>query len=175
MLSYKLVFDDYVKSALHIERDISFWRHFLHMSIDNYKKENPENRWINKSIFSVYDIPEKTYRAHLVKYNKTLTIEIKDLIDHNHNFFTWIMNLSLSRLYNCIELLLIQSIHLKYFPLFDAPTKGKKETNKIIKALKDELIHANELSNTKNNRHLIAYLKLKSPSYKMFLEKKTEY
>lgn len=170
-LDYKVIFDDYMKAAFQIEIDLRFWKHFMQMSIDNYQKDNPDNRWINESGFGIYNIPEDTRSGRLAMSDKTFTIEINDLLEHNNNFFIWIMNLSLARIYTCVELLLIQTIQHKFFPLLESPIKGKKEMNKIIKAVKDEIVKAGEQLDTKNNRHLIAFLKMKSATYKLFLAK----
>lgn len=160
--TYKNYFDEYIKSVSQIEIDIRFWKHFLTMSIEKYKTENPINRWISQSGFSLYNIPADGKNVWLHSSNETFSIEIDDLTAHNNNFFVWIMNLSLIRMYNAVELLLLQAIRHKYFPSLADPIVGKKETNKVIEQIKVYLKNNSQTVDTKNNRYIILFLKLNS-------------
>ena len=166
---YKVIYDEYVRTVFQLEVDIRFWKEFIDTSIENYKENNPVNKWIHEAGFSIYDIPlgEGTW-LHTSKDTKT--IEIDDLPKNNKDFFTWIMNLSLVRVYNSIELLLIKVIRVQYFPKMEDPGKGRKEINKIYEAVKNELKLGGLTANTKNQRHLIEFLKWKSPKFNSFLE-----
>ena len=168
--TYKSYFDEYIKSVSQIEIDIRFWKHFLGMSIDKYKIENPINRWISQSGFSLYNISFIGKDTWLHSSNETFTIEIDDLTTHSTNFFVWIMNLSLIRMYNAVEFLLLQSIRHKYFPTLADPIKGKKETNKVIEEIKNYLKSNNQQVDTKNNRYIILFLKLNSPELNSFYD-----
>lgn len=159
---YKTYFNDYIRSVFQIQDDIRFWKHFLTMSIDKYKTENPVNRWISQSGFAVYNIPSDGKNIWLHSSNETLTIEIDDLMNHSNNFFNWVMNLSLIRMYNAVELLLLRAIQLKHFPTLSDPITGKKETNKVIAEIKNYLKNNDQDTDTKNNRHIILFLKLNS-------------
>lgn len=169
---YKSYFDDYAKSVFQIENDLKFWTHFLTMSIDKYKIENPENRWISQSGFSLFnrDINGDNDWLYISKIKST--IEIDDLKSHSNNFFTWVMNLSLIRMDSYLELLLLQSIQHKYFPLLENPNNGKKQTTRIITEITSYLKINNQNFSTKNNRHLILFIKLKSVEAKTFFENK---
>lgn len=160
--TYKNYFDEYIKSVSQIEIDIRFWKHFLTMAIEKYKSENLVNRWISQSGFSLYNIPADGKNVWLHSSNETFSIEIDDLTIHSNNFFVWIMNLSLIRMYNAVELLLLQAIRHKYFTTLADPINGKKETNKVIEQIKEYLKNNGQEVDTKNNRYIILFLKLNS-------------
>ncbi len=168
--TYKDYFNEYIKSVSQIEIDIRFWKHFLTMSIEKYKTENPINRWISQSGFSLYNIPADGQNVWLHSSNETFSIEIDDLTSHNNNFFVWIMNLSLIRTYNAVELLLLQTIRHKYFPTLADPIKGKKETNKVIEQIKIYLKNNGQTVDTKNNRYLLLFLTLNSTDIEKFYD-----
>jgi hypothetical protein len=167
--NYKVYFEDYIKSVFEIEVDIRFWKHFLDISIDRYKVENPINRWISQSGFSLYNIPPDSKNIWLHTSNATFTIEIDDLTGHSTNFFSWVMNMSIVRMYNAVEILLLRAIKLKHFPNLADPIKGKKETNKVIAEIKNHLKLIKEDVDTKNNRYLISFLRHSSTDIESFL------
>ena len=160
--NYKNYFDDYIKCVLQVQDDIRFWKHFLTISIDKYKADNPINRWISQSGFSLYNIPSDGKDIWLNCSDETFTIEIDDLTHHSNNFFNWVMSLSLIRMYNAVELLLLRAIQNKYFPALRDPIVGKKETNKVIAEIKNYLKNNNQDIDAKNNRHIILFLKFNS-------------
>jgi hypothetical protein len=167
--SYKIYFDDYVKSVFQIEVDIRFWKQFLAMSIDRYKADNPVNRWISQSGFSFYNFSPDGKSIWLHTSDTTFTIEIDDLTDHSANFFSWIMNVSLVRMYNAVEILLLRAIRQKHFPNLADPIKGKKETNKVIAEIKNHLKNNNRDIDAKNNRYFISFLRNSSADIESFL------
>lgn len=141
-------------------------------SITEYKVKNPENRWINQSGFSLFNIKIDGSKTWLHLSPQTSSIEIKDLDIHSDNFFIWVMNLSLIRIYNSVELLLLQSIQNKYFPNLKPITNNRKEINKTTAEIKNFLKLNNQPVDTTNNRYLIEFLKLKSQDFSKFLQKK---
>lgn len=168
-INYRTYFDEYKKSVFQIEVDLRFWTHFLTISIDKYKLENPKNRWISQSGFGLFNIPANGLNGWLHSSKEVSSIEIKDLNEHSKKFFIWVMNLSIIRIYDSVETLLLQSIQNKFFPLLENPIKGKKETNKIIEEIKYNLKASGHTVDTKNNRHIISFLKKNSPECKSFL------
>lgn len=167
---FKPAFDNYIKSVFQIEVDLRFWKHFLTNFIEKYKLENPINRWINEAGFSLYNIKPDGSNTWLHVSNETNSIEIKDLDIYRDNFFTWVMNLSIIRIYNSIELLLLEAIQIKHFPTLASPARGKKEANRVIAEMKN-FLKVNDLnSDTTNNRYMIEFIKLKSPDFVRFLE-----
>lgn len=171
-LTYKSYFDEYCKSAFQLGVDLRFWKYFLSISIKNYKLENPENRWINKAGFSLYNLQPDGQNTRLYFSKETSSIEIKDLEAHSDNFFIWIMNLSIIRIYNAAELLLLKAIQLKYFPNTKPIDNNKKNANKIIAEIKNHFVAAGKSFETANNRYLIEFLKIKSIDFTNFLQLK---
>jgi hypothetical protein len=168
-LTYKTHFDEYLKSSFQFEVDLRFWKHFLSTSIKNYQLENPENRWINEAGFSLYNLRPDGQNTWLHVSNDTSTIEIKDLDKHSHDFFIWVMNLSIVRIYNAAELLLLNTIQLKYFPTLKPIDNNKKNINKIIAEIKNHLVAASKPVDTTNNRYIIEFLKSQSSDFESFL------
>jgi len=168
--TYKSYFDEYLKCAFQLEIDLRFWKHFLSTSIKNYKLENPENRWINEAGFSLYNLQPDGQNTWLHVSTQTSSIEVNDLDKHSDNFFIWVMNLSIIRIYNSAELLLLQAIQLKYFPNLKPIDNNKKNANKIISEIKNQFITAGKSYDTTNNRYLIEFLKTKSVDFENFLK-----
>ena len=81
--------------------------------------------------------------------NETFTIEIDDLMHNSNSFFNWIMNLSLIRMYNAVELLLLRAIRERYFATLADPAAGKKGTNKLLAEIKSHLKSHHQDCNTK--------------------------
>ena len=171
-ISYKSYFDEYLKTAFQLEIDLRFWKHFLSTSIKDYKLENPENRWINETGFSLYNLQPDGLNTWLHVSKQTSSIEIKDLETHSDNFFTWIMNLSIIRLYNASELFLLQAIQLKYFPSLQPLNSNKKNANKVVAEIKNYFGANGQSFDTTNNRYLIEFLKAKSSDFTSFLQLK---
>jgi len=168
-INFKSFFDDYMRTVFQTEIDLRFWKHFLSISIDKYKLDNPANRWINQSGFSLYNIQPDGSDTWLHVSKETFTIEIKDLDIHSDNFFTWIMNLAIIRIYNSVELLLLQSIQSKYFPNLQSPI-SKRETNKLIAEIRNFLTVHGQAADLTNNRYIIEFLKNKSSDFENFLK-----
>lgn len=167
--NYKRYFDDYIKSVFQIQVHIGFWKQFLNMSIEQYKKDNPENRWISQSGFAIYNIPPDGQNTWLYMSDATFTIEIDDLTGQSSRFFSWVMNMALVRLYNTVEILLLRVIREKHFPHLDDPVDGKKETNKVIAEIKNFLKNRNQNADSKNNRYIIQFLRETTPEIATFL------
>jgi len=171
-LTYKTYFEEYLKTAFQLEVDLRFWKHFLSTSIKNYQLENPENRWINEAGFSLYNLRPDGQNTWLHVSSNTSTIEIKDLEKHSDDFFIWVMNLSIVRVYNAAELFLLNVIQLKYFPNLKPIDNNKKNANKIITEIKNHLVTAGKSIDTTNNRYIIEFLKEQSSDFESFLDLK---
>jgi hypothetical protein len=168
--NYKEIFFEYQKNVFQVENDLKFWQNFLNLSIERFKVDNPENRAIIISIFSVFNINHNKVSYLYANSASPFSIEVKDLNSHCDNFFIWIMNLSIVSVYNSVELLLLQSIHEKYFSMVINPIKGKKEANQVVLEIKKFFIKSSQEHTSKNNRHLIAFLKVKLPAFELFLK-----
>lgn len=171
-VTYKTHFDDYLKSAFQLEVDLRFWKLFISNSIKNYQLENSENGWINEAEFSLYNLHPDGQNTWLYCSNDTSTIEINDLEKHSNTFFNWVMNLSIVRIYNAAELLLLNTIQLKYFPNLKPINNNKKNANRIIAEIKNDLISSGKSFDATNNRYIIEFLRIRSSEFESFLELK---
>lgn len=169
MNHYRTIFDEYVKTVFQLEVDLRFWKRFIDTSIDKYQVDSPENRWIHEAGFAIYNIPLGG-GTWLHTSKDTKTIEIDDLPKNNIDFFTWIMNLSMVRVYNSLEVLLVRAIRVRFYPQLDDPGKGRREINKVHEAVRNDLKTAGLPTDIKNQRHLIAFLSCKSPEMGSFLQ-----
>lgn len=157
--NYKYFFDGYVLRIKQIEIDLQFWTNFLSLAIKDYKSHITENRKMYESIVAFYNISNDGEPGRLViSQHKTFSIKSNDLQDHCNDFFSWIMNLSLIRAYNSLEILLLQCIQSKYFPLLANPIRGRKQANKVIQAIKAALEEKIIASDSTNNRYLPSYI-----------------
>lgn len=169
---FKTHFDEYQKTAFQLEVDLNFWKYFLSTSIENYQLENSEKGWIHEAGFSLYNLQPDGQNTWLHVSNDTSTIEVKDLEKHSDDFFSWVMNLSIVRIYNAAELLLLKAIQSKYFPSLKPIDNNKKNVNKIIAEIKSRLISAEQSFDTTNNRYIIEFLKIQSSDFERFLQLK---
>lgn len=169
MEKFKIIFDDYLNTVFPLEVDIRFWKYFINASIGKFQKENPVNRWISESGFSIYNIPLGA-GAWLHVSKNIRTIEIEDLQKNHKEFFIWIMNLSLVRFYNSVELLLLRAIQHQYFPSLNDPALSRRDANKINEAIRVELKGNNKVVDTKNDRHLVEFLSFKSHDFYSFIQ-----
>ena len=71
--------------------------------------------------------------------------------------------------YNAMEILLLQAIQLECYPTQKDPLLGKKPSENINKEIRAFLKSQQYNPDTKNNRHLILFLKEKSPKVNSFL------
>jgi len=170
--SYKSYFDEYLKTALQIDVDLRFWKHFLSTAVQDYQLENAENTRISDVKFCLYNIQPDGLSKWLHISKEISSIDIKDLKKHSDNFFTWIMNLSITHLYNAAELFLLQSIQLKYFPSLPSFNNYKKNATKIIVEIKNYFNANGKSFDTTNNRYLIEFIKDKSSDFASFLQLK---
>ncbi len=161
------VFEMYQDSFFSIENDLRFWRSFMRTAIEAYQVQ--DTREMYSSIFTAYDYKLDGNPAFLKAYRKTFHIKTNELNHKRVEFFKWIMNLSILKIYNSMEILLLQSIQLAYYPDLNNPLFSKKDTNALIRKIKSHLESNNIKSNTKNNDYLIKFLKQKSKRINIFL------
>src|SRR5690606_20314871 len=145
-----------------VDTDLRFWQSFLKLSIDDYKNRSSRPAEVFSAIFPVYNINPSTNSGSLKTHKKVLSIKTLDLDKHSQDFFAWVTNLSILKTYNALEVFLLQAIHLKYFPNHNNPIEGKKAVEQINREIKAYLTNENINSDTKNNRHIIQFLKRQS-------------
>lgn len=161
------VFTDYKNSIFSIQNDLGFWKGFLERAIKDYPLGEHS---IYTSLFHAYDLDYLTNSGYLCLDQEVFEIKVPDLNDKREEFFSWILNLSVLRAYNSIEILILRSIQKAYYPSLMDPIKGKKQTDaiqgEIIKYLKSNSLN----TSTKNNEHLLEFLKQKEYKITIFLK-----
>lgn len=167
----QMTFDSFVAEVFTVERDLQFWESFLNISIKDYQNQDNLHGNIYSAVFTTYDIDINTDKALLKSYQDITFIKKLDLEEHKTQFIKWILNLCLIKSYNALEILLLQSIWLEYFPNLKNPSNSKKNITRLLKAIKDELVSLNIEYDKTNNRYLIEFLKVKSPNFAKFSQK----
>lgn len=152
-------FEFYKESIFNIDNDLRFWKSFLKSSINQYPKK--DDRDINIAIFCAYDYQHDNINGILKSHKKVYKIKTSELETKRIEFFNWIMNLSILKAYNSLEILILQSIQIAYFPSMPNPIEGKKQNDKIQKKIKDFLETSSIKINTKNNAHIVQFLRIK--------------
>lgn len=148
--------------------DLRYWQPFLKKSIESYINY-PNSTELFSSIFVAYNInPDKT-DGFLKTHQKVYRINVSDMERNRMDFFTWILNLTIIKVYNATEIFLLEAIHLKYFTKCVSPSKNKKAQEHIQKEIIKYLTIKGIQYDKKNNRHIIQFLKAKSPVINSFL------
>jgi hypothetical protein len=150
------------KSLHALDSDLNFWNHFItKWAIPEYQAKNPA-RVIHASAYSTYDNDTKTGKGRLKLHREIREIHSDDLPMYSDVLFNWVEGLTIVRVYNALEILLLQLIDVVYFNSEVTPLTKKKEINGIESRIREEL---GKESNKVNNAHLIKFLKLKSPEF----------
>ena len=163
----KKPFENYRETVHQVQTDLQFWKSFVKRGISEYQKTTSENREIFTSGFLVYDFAQCNGTARMHK--KTMNIETDDLENQLTNFFARIQNLVIVKVYNAVEILLIEAIRLKSFPLEQSVLRKKKNANKIHQNIKEYLTTNKINYDTTNNRHIIALIEANSIEASEFL------
>lgn len=173
MLTIKEAFEDYKNVVFDTTTiGLSFWSHFLDHSIDLYFDKYPEkkNDWLNKSVFSVFDINPNIGNGYSKRHEIIHEVLANELGNHKVELFEWMMNLSLLKIYNALEILILRSIQIKYFPTLNDPLLGRKEMKEITSEIKNYLKIKSVNADTNNNRYLIKYIELNSSDFTNFIK-----
>jgi hypothetical protein len=163
-------FNIYKNLIFAIENDLRFWQSFLELSIKTYKNQELIPKEIFSSMFTVYDFDIKSNEGYIKSLENSYSIKTSDLDFYSDLFFIWVMNLSILKSYNAMETLFHQAIWLKYYPTLKNPSLSKKNTDILEKEIKAYLNAKMLKSDTKNNRHLIEFLKSKSTEFELFCQ-----
>ena len=128
-------FEIYRDSVFVVDTDLLFWQSFLKILIDEYKSKSSRPDEVFSARFPVYNIDVLTNMGHLKTHKKDLSIKTLDLAKHSDDFFAWVTNLSILKIYNALEVFLFQAIQLRYFPNHKNPIDSKKSTELIKKEI----------------------------------------
>lgn len=163
-------FEIYKDTVFGVDADLRFWQSFLKLSIDEYKNKSPRIDEVFSAIFPAYNINPVTNTGLLKTHKKVLSIKTLDLARHNEDFFAWVTNLSILKTYNALEVFLFQAIQLRHFPNHKKPIDSKKAVEQINREINSYLTTKNINADTKNNRHIIQFLKQQSTEITSFLK-----
>ena len=173
VFGYKAIIDEYINVAFSIQNDLQLWKVFLPATIKTYLEKYPCQVDAQSSGFYTYDIDSNICQGELHNFNKSSEIKAQELEPSSQYFLQWVEVLSIVRLYSSIENLLILSIQLKYYDEGSLLLKNKKQVNNIKSKIQEELKDNKITTSRVNNKFLIDFLKLKSPSVSNFLKCKT--
>ena len=162
-------FDTYRNIVFATDTDLNFWKSFLDTSINDYKMNNPNQVELYEAGFYVYDYGINNDYGFLKGHKESRSIDTSNIERYKDNFISWVSNLAILKVYNALENFMLRAIQIKYFPTlnFNGSRKGNNEINNaIISYLKFENINID----TKNNRHIIQFLRNKSSNITLFLD-----
>src|SRR4029079_10196111 len=137
-----------------------FWNHWLKHTIEVDLSREPNPR----EIFT--HLKASTYESQsgvLKVTSESISVHNYNWQDHRRKFFRWIMNLSILKNYNALELLLLQAIQLSECPMLSNPIDGPKEMREIENKICEFLKLSAITPDRKNNRYIIQFLKTKFP------------
>lgn len=164
----------YIKSMFEIESDLWVWDSIIEKSISEFEKESNIDCELFSSIFKAYNIDSISNHGFLKAYlAENKNIKISTLKTQKAIFFRWVMNLSLLRAYNAIEIFISSAIVEKYLGKEITISQFKELSMKLNIEIKS-YFEMNNLGkvNSKNNRHVIKYLRHKSLDVDNFLKQK---
>lgn len=164
-----IAFAVYKNTVWEISTDIQYWQSFLKWAIKEYQEKTNYPDLLFEAGFCVYDIDYSTQSGLLKSHNKTFTIYKSELENHRQDFINWVMNLSIIKAYNAVELFLLEAIKILYLPANQNSVNSKRNIDQIQKSIKEYLLANGCTYDTKNNRHIIEFLKANSSSFTMFL------
>ena len=160
--------ETYIDAVSTIENDLCFWQAFLKSSITEYLNKSSETKELHSSIFTVYNINPITNKGLLKAHSNVHSLRVDNLERNRVDFFSWIMNFSIIKFYNAMEILLLQAIQIEYFPNGVNPIKNKKAMMQIQQEIVD-CLKANGIKvDMKNNKYIIQFLKIQSPEINLF-------
>ncbi len=167
------IFENYKRTVFRVRDDIEFWSNFLNWAIKQYPKTFPQqiDRVIRHGLFTTIDIDFVNKKAIGVNQPNPEKRNSNSLEQYKFAFFEWVLSYATLRIYNSLEILLLKSIQLRFFKIFYGEDESRKNTETARK-IKQFLNQKNIKNVTKNNRHIIAFLKEKSPSFKQLIKLK---
>lgn len=168
--SIKKSYSEYIEVMFQVGIDLQFWNGFLKNSITKYQEMETTPREIFSSLFGAYDIDLSSNNGFLKIYNESKSINSHELQEIRERFFSWVINCSIVKTYIAVETVFIQTIWFTYFQDLNNPYDSKKNFDKLSNAIKHSLKDAGIKNDTKNNRHIIEFLKCKSNDYNDFLK-----
>jgi hypothetical protein len=163
-------FDRYAREVHSASADIRFWSYFLDQSISSFLQEPNLPEKVFSSVFHAYNInPHDPKDGYLDVFEQRVYFQKYDMEGHRLDFFSWIQNLSLIKIYSALELFLIEAIQIRYYPEIALPI-GSKKAAEVVKQKIREFHNSKGISfDTKNNRHIIRFGQESEEDIKVFL------
>jgi hypothetical protein len=160
-------FDTYRSTIISITDSRKFWQGFLKLAISKYQNEEGSPDEIYSSVFYAHDRKHDSIGGALMVHTSDFSIQTSELETHREMFSYWEMNNSLLRAYNAMELFLLNAIHQSHFS-----QTGVFDSRKVDAEIKGYLKNNGYKTDSKNNRHIIQFLKAVSPEINSFLDLK---
>lgn len=163
-------FNLYKKSAQSTQDDLQFWKVFLESGIENIKENNINPKLFYSSSFAVYDHNVESQSGYLKLYQQPIIINKNNITERLGNYRDWVLNFSLVRIYNALEIFIFQAIQIRYYPNLKNPLGDKGVIRNINNEIASYLEGKRIKFNTTNNRHIIEYINQTSAPYEIFLK-----
>ncbi|NOZ47880.1 MAG: hypothetical protein GXO79_14050 [Chlorobi bacterium] len=163
-------FSEYIEIMFQVGIDLQFWNRFLNNCISKYQETETTPREIFTSLFGAFNIDLSSNIGFIKIYKESKSINTSELQEIREKFFSWVINCSIVKTYIAVETAFTQTIWVTYFSDLNNPLDSRKNYDKLSNAIKSSLKDAGIKNDTKNNRHIIEFLKLKSYDYNEFLK-----
>lgn len=161
------IHSDFQKSIHYLDSDLNFWNHFVtKWAIPEYQKTN-KAQVIHSSAYATYDNEVENGESWLKLHHDIREIHSDDLKLHSKVLFGWVEGLSIVRVYNALEILLLQTIDVCYFEAVVKPLTRKNDVDLIHQRIEAFL---GSKKDRKNNKHLLAFLRLKSEEFNKWVD-----
>jgi hypothetical protein len=165
-----IAFEKYKNVIFNVDVDLNFWTSFIDTEITIYQQRKNIPDEIYAALFVAYDLDIHTQQGFLKSNPSTRSLYKSDLKQQRVNFFMWIRNLAVLKSYNALEIFLIQAIWINYFSNEKDPTSSKKAADNIQSKIKEHLNITGLSTDSRNNRHLMEFLKNKITGYTDYLD-----
>lgn len=130
---------------------------------DSYVRE------YHHSALILHNINTETGKTTDVNGYRTRDINSENIDQISADFNNTLTTLILLKIYNSLEIFLLQAIWIKYYhEEYENPITSRDASKKIINKIKDEC----NCRETTNNKFLIEYIKLKNSCFEKFLKLK---
>lgn len=156
------IFNSYRNIVFMVQNDLSFAESMLDAAFTKFDKSSYDK--LQSSIYAVYDIEHDTEHGMLKSFGEGNHISVEDLPIYKQRFLSWTLNLSILKIYNAMEIFMLQAIWAKSFPHLQDPIKDKSANDILIRKIKDTLVENGVSVDTRNNRYLISFFTAVSPT-----------
>jgi hypothetical protein len=161
-------FKSYRNVVWNVSTDIQFWNAFLDYAIGERQKNEPESELVYSAVFSHYNHDLINGKGSLSYQPNAMLIANGDLAVRKEGFLNWVRILSILKVYNSMELFLLEAIRIRFFSSLNSAITGKDAVDKIIGEIMDFLKSNREPVDKKNNKHILRFMEIKSKEVAAF-------